>query len=110
MAKKDTAPEQIVLEYLRANGEVISKIDLGAKYLSDNNIEMARSGEPFRIGISKQMSKAGNAFYDYSQNAIPLPDGLSTFIRIEGVIILWKNTAFWEGLSDSGRTRAGRNQ
>jgi hypothetical protein len=32
-------------------------------------------------------SKAGNAYYEYSQTGVPLPDGLSTYLRLEKVVI-----------------------
>jgi hypothetical protein len=43
--------------------------------------------DSFRIGIHKQISQSGNAYYDYSQNGIPFPDGLSTLIKVQESIV-----------------------
>jgi len=87
MSSNDNSPEQIVIEFLNASGQQIRLIDLGTEFLEANRIEQSRYNQPFRIGINKKISKAGNAFYEYSQNGVPLPDGFSTFIKIEGSII-----------------------
>ena len=46
---------------------------------------------PFRVAIEKRRSHAGNAFYDYAQNAVPFPDGLATWLRLEGGVIPFGN-------------------
>jgi hypothetical protein len=87
MGNKDKAPECIVVEFLRSSGEPVRLIDLGAEFLNANNVDHTEVNKPFRVAITKKASKAGNAFYDYFQNGVPLPDGLATFIRVEGAIV-----------------------
>ena len=87
MRSNDNSPEQIVIEFLNAAGQQIRLIDLGTEFLEANGVDQSRYNQPFRIGIHKKISKAGNAFYEYSQNGVPLPDGFLIFIKIEGSII-----------------------
>lgn len=87
MGNQNNAPSHILVEFIRASGEEVRLIDLGADFLSDYKIEPDNLTKPFRIAVTKQPSRAGNAYYDYSQNAVPLPDGLATFIRVEGAIV-----------------------
>lgn len=87
MGNQKNAPEQIIVEFIRASGEEVRLIDLGADFLSTYKIDPSNPDKPFRIAAIKKSSKAGNAFYDYSQNSLPLPDGLATFIRVEGAIV-----------------------
>ena len=88
MATFSGQPEQIVIDFLSSSGTPVRLLDLGADFLSGQNIIEKRQAErPFRIAIAKKQSKAGNAFYEYAQNALPLPDGLSTLIKVEGVVV-----------------------
>lgn len=88
MATYSGQPEQIVIDFLSSSGTPIRLLDLGADFLSGQNIIEKRQAErPFRIAIEKKQSKAGNAYYEYAQNALPLPDGLSTLIKVEGVVV-----------------------
>ncbi|MBA3708816.1 MAG: hypothetical protein H0W83_08375 [Planctomycetes bacterium] len=80
-------PDQITLEFYRSNGDVARLIDMGLEFLKANAIDPSRHNNPFRVGIEKRPSKAGNMYFEYSQNALPLPDGLNTFIKIEGTVI-----------------------
>lgn len=87
MSTAQQTPAQITVEFLSASGEPLRLIDLGADFIGTSGVGADSAEKPFRVALFKQKSKAGNAFYDYSQNAVPLPDGLSTFIRVEGTII-----------------------
>lgn len=87
MGNAGEAPESITLEFLTASGQPVRLIDLGQAFLTANGIDAANATSPFRVAIVRKKSKAGNAFYDYSQNSIPLPDGLSTFLKLEGAVI-----------------------
>lgn len=87
MGKTDSAPDHIIVEFLQADGEAVRYADLGPEFMDGNNLPPDTAPRPFRVEVKKQISKAGNAFYDYSQNGVPLPDGLSTFIRVEGAIV-----------------------
>jgi len=86
-AKTPSAPEKITVEFLNAQGEPLKISDLGSDFMTTNGLDEAHADQDFKIGIVKRDSKAGNAFYDYSQNGVPLPDGLSTFIKVEGTIV-----------------------
>lgn len=81
------APESLVLDFLRSTGEPLQLIDLGADFLAQQGVPTERVSGPFRVAIGRRQSKAGNSFYEYSQNGVPLPDGLSTWLRIDGVVI-----------------------
>ena len=88
MSAYSDAPDQIVVDFLGSNGTPLRLLDLGAEFLSSINVIDRRQAErPFRVAVEKKRSKAGNAYYEYSQNSIPLPDGLSTLVRVEGVVI-----------------------
>ncbi len=80
-------PGQIMVEFLSSSGEPLRLIDLGADFVSSSGAGTENAEKPFRVALFKQRSKKGNAFYDYSQNALPLPDGLSTFVRVDGTIV-----------------------
>lgn len=87
MPKQSAAPETVTVEFLHADGQPVRLIDLGAAFLSASGIPSANLERPFRVAVEQKESKAGNAFYDYSQNGVPFPDGLSTFIRVEGAVV-----------------------
>ena len=81
------APDKIFVEFLQANGEPVKLGDLGPAFLAANNIPHSSSVLPFRVGVKKKMSQGGNAYYDYSQNGVTLPDGLASFVRVAGTIV-----------------------
>jgi hypothetical protein len=81
------APDKITVEFLQASGEPVRLGDLGPVFLAVNNISSADPSKPFKVGIQQKTSQKGNAFYSYQQNGIPLPDGLNTFVRVEGGIV-----------------------
>ena len=81
------APDHITVEFLHASGTPVRLMDLGPTFLEANGIAAATAALPFRVAVARKSSQAGNAFYDYAQNSVPLPDGLSTFIRVEGTIV-----------------------
>lgn len=87
MGNYDDAPDYILVEFFRATGDEVRLVDLGKKFLSELKIEENNLEKPFRIAVHKQKSKAGNAYFDYSQNSLQLPDGLMTLIRIENAIV-----------------------
>jgi hypothetical protein len=91
------APDKITVEFLRANGEPVHLGDLGSSFMAANGVPSTNAVLPFRVGIQKKMSKADNAYYDYSQNGVSLPDGLATFVRVAGTIV------------PMGRTRPSKN-
>jgi len=84
-SKTPNAPDSITLQFLRADGTSIQLRDLGDEFLEANGITSDAADRPFRVLIEKQTSKAGNAFYDYSQNGVTLPDGLRATLAVEGV-------------------------
>jgi hypothetical protein len=91
------APDKITVEFLRANGEPVHLGDLGSAFLAASGVSPSNSVLPFRVSVQKKTSKADNAYYDYNQNGVPLPDGLATFIRVSGSIV------------PMGRTRPSKN-
>ena len=86
------APNEITLEFLHSSGEPIRLMDLGTDFLEENQITSSNQSKPFRIAIAKKPSKAGNPYYEYSQNGLPLPDGLSTYLRVEGTVLPFGKT------------------
>jgi hypothetical protein len=81
------ATDSICLEFLRSTGEPLKFIDLGADFLRDHNIPAQSYSSQFKISMVPKDSKAGNVYYDFSQSAIPFPDGLATWIRLDGTVI-----------------------
>ncbi len=77
----------VVLEFFRSDGDPVNLIDLGADFLSAQKIDPANAGRPFRVGIEAKTSKAGNVYYEYSQNGVPLPDGLNSFLKVNGALV-----------------------
>lgn len=85
--KTPNAPDKIIVEFLAPNGEPVRLIDLGIDFLNSMGIQHNEADRPFRIGVNKRESKAGNSYYEYNQNSLPLPDKMSTLIRLEGAIL-----------------------
>lgn len=85
-------PEIVTLEFLHSSGDPVRLIDLGTTFLDENDIDSSRFSDTFKIGISQKTSKAGNIFYEYSQNGLPLPDGLNTYLKIHGTVIPFGKT------------------
>lgn len=54
-------PDFITIEFLDTSGSPVRLIDLGSAFLSANGITTIDPVSPFRIAVSKQKSKAGNA-------------------------------------------------
>lgn len=88
MGDWESAPKNIIVEFLNAAGSPINIKDLGTQFIVGLGLEESSIiNKPFRIGIDKKLSKAGNAYYDYWQNGVPLPDGLATNFRVQGMPI-----------------------
>jgi hypothetical protein len=87
MNAADKTPHYIMVEFLRPSGEAVCLADLGVAFMKAQAIPPGNGPLAFRIAVEKKISKAGNAFYDYVQNAIPFPDGLSTTVRVAGAIV-----------------------
>jgi hypothetical protein len=79
--------EQVVLEFLYPSGQPIRLLDLGLDFLGKLNLDPTTADRPFRIGIGKKKSKAGNWYYEYQQNGVPLPAGMETYMRVEGTLV-----------------------
>jgi len=88
----DDAPAEIVLEFIRSSGEPVRLLDLGSDFLDENQITSPNHSKPYRIAIAKKLSKAGNSYYEYSQNGLPLPDGLNTYLRVDGTVLPFGKT------------------
>jgi len=76
---------QLLIEYLRKNGEPLLLAELGVDFLKVLGLPMAQAQRPFRVEATPKVSKAGNTYYDYIQQSVPLPDGLETRMRVGGV-------------------------
>jgi hypothetical protein len=81
------APDAISIEFVTAQGRPIQLCDLEPDFLRSNGISPQNADRPFRVLAERKTSKAGNAFYDYSQNGVPLPDGLSSSLNVEKVAL-----------------------
>ncbi len=86
MSDFDSAPESVLIDFLHPNMGAIALSELGQAFLAMVGLTSV-TDRPFRIAAEKKVSKAGNAYYEYSQTRVPLPDGLDTFCRMEGVVI-----------------------
>lgn len=87
MSEWEKAPEFVVVDFLREDIAAVTQADLGEQFLKSLGIETYEKSKPFKVAVEKKLSKAENAYYEFSQNGIPFPDGLGTFLRVEGVII-----------------------
>ncbi len=81
------APHYIMLEFMHPNGEPVLLADLGPAFMRAQAIVPGDGRLSFRVAVEKRISRAGNAFYDYVQNAVPFPDGLLTVTKVEGVVV-----------------------
>src|SRR5262249_33241345 len=81
------APDSILVEFVDSSGAPIRLRDLGVEFLSANGIALERGPDPFRIAVNQKKSKAGNAYYEDTPNSVPLPDGLSTPVRVAGGLV-----------------------
>ena len=78
---------KVTVEFFRSNGSPVNLIDLSPEFLSSNGISNENAARPFRIGMQPKVSKAGNEFFEYAQNSIPLPDGLQTYVKVNGTLV-----------------------
>ena len=104
----DVAPDSIMLEFLNEDIEPIQLIELGEEFLSYLGINSSEAGKPLKIAIEKKISQAGNAYYEYSQNNMPLPSGLNTYLRLENTIIPMGKTR--PSKSSKNPTREGKTE
>jgi len=77
------APTTVVVSFQRPNGSPVCLLDLGMDFLDANGIPMHLWERRFRVEVDGRISKAGNTFYQYQQNGVPLPDGLDTRVCVE---------------------------
>ncbi|MFN8176411.1 MAG: hypothetical protein U0167_00630 [bacterium] len=87
MSRTPNAPDKITVEFLDSSLASIHLIDLGPDFLHANGIDNVTPDRPFKVAVERKTSKAGNAYYEYSQNGVPLPTGLATFLRVEGAVV-----------------------
>lgn len=79
------APDAIILQFFKATGQPVMLAELGEQFLRENNVEPPPTARQFQIAVERKTSRAQNPYFDYSQTAIPLPDGLDTQLRVEGI-------------------------
>ena len=87
MIDSDKVPEFVVVDFFREDVTPVTQGDLGITFLQLLGITSIDNGKPFKVAVEKKLSKAKNAYYEFSQTRIPFPDGLDTLLRIEGVVI-----------------------
>lgn len=80
-------PESLTLEFLNHDMSPVKLASLGHAFLKIFGSGVGSLDRAFRIAIEGKQSKAGNTYYSYSQNGIPLPNGLDTHLKIDGVMI-----------------------
>lgn len=81
--------ESLLIEFLRKDGQPLQLIDLGLDYVGSLGLPVANANRPFRVEAAAKTSKKGNAYFDYSQARVPLPDGLDTRMRVGGVELVF---------------------
>lgn len=81
------APDYVVVEFLRPSGSEVKLVELGGAYLLKLHIKSEDTHKPFCMAVPKQRSSKDNAFYNHKENAVPLPDGLQTLVKVQNVII-----------------------
>ena len=87
MGNYSSMPDSILVEFFHPSGEEVKLIELGKIFLSNLNIGLGSGQKPFNIAVQKRSSSKNNAYYNYVQNAVPLPDGLQTTLKVENVPI-----------------------
>ncbi len=109
MGDWNSAPESILVEFLNAAGSAIQISQLGTAFITDLGLDSSTaSNKPFRVAVDKKQSKAGNAYYEYWQNGLPLPDGLATNFRVQGMPI--NMTSVRPSKSNGYPTREGQGK
>jgi len=87
-------PSTVVAEFFRSPGEPIFMRELGDQYLEEVDYPPSKRDNPLRIAVEQNISKAGNIYYKYMQNGVPLPTGLDSLVKIEGVFIPLNRSGF----------------
>lgn len=87
MSDWEIAPDYIVVDFLSAAVHPLTHASVGEAFIRSLGTAPFEPEKPLKLAVDKKKSKAGNPYYDFSQSSIPLPDGLSTLIRVEGVLI-----------------------
>ncbi|WP_425148093.1 hypothetical protein [Deinococcus sp.] len=100
------APENIQLEFLHPDGRAVTFGELGEDFLSASSVTHVSTSAPVRVAIASKTSQAGNVFYDFSMQGIPLPAELNTLLRVEGNLLTFSQVS----TSKAGNpTRKSRN-
>src|SRR5688572_21902053 len=81
------APFFLLVEFLRPNGQALRLEELGAAFVKAQGIAPGDARRPFRVALEVKKSQRGNAFFQYEQHGVPLPDGLDTQVRVAGVAV-----------------------
>jgi hypothetical protein len=81
------APYYLLVEFFRPNGQALRLEELGAAFLRTQKILPGDAKQPFRVALEVMKSRHGNAFFQYEQHSVPLPDGLDTSLRVAGITV-----------------------
>ena len=99
--------EPMLVEFLHPDETPVMLLDMGFSWLESQKVPMERWERSFRIELSPLLSRGGNTIYELSMPSTPLPDGLDTRLRIQGVVVGFDE----ERLSQSGNpTRPAREK
>ncbi len=77
-------PDALKIELLHPDGSAVLLRELGAEAMAALGISSQAGDRPLIMEVEAQISKAGNTYYDFWQNALPLPDQLDTRIKVDG--------------------------
>ena len=89
-------PAAIVAEFFISPGDPVRMVDLGLNCLEEVGYPLSKSDNTLKIALEQKLSNAGNIYYQYVQNAVPLPSGLASLIKIEGFFIPLNKSGFSE--------------
>ena len=77
---------QMTVEFQTPNGAPILGRDFGQQFLLENELT-SQAENPLVIRIDPQKSHAGNWFYSWDLNGVPLPDGFATSLVVNGEVL-----------------------
>lgn len=76
-----------IVTFHHPSGDAVTWGELDPEFLRASGIGPSSWDRPVRVELVAQRSKRGNTFFSYEQGRLPLPDGLETEIRLDGVAL-----------------------
>jgi hypothetical protein len=77
-------PKTLRIELMHPDGKPVRIREIGTDAMAALGISAGAADKPLVMEAEAQISKAGNTYYDFWQNALPLPDQLDTRIKVDG--------------------------